>query len=307
MKPSTEVGSPGFWMGAQITRPQGFLCKSIARRLVKARDGRAGFHIGGRTRILSAGITPCGSNRRVGHWDRETVVARLERNARRDALCSSPLFAAMKPEELDEILKFASERRVRRGQTIFQRGDEGSYMIVVLRGRVRIGSISAEGKEVTLNVINPGEITGELALLDGKPRSADATAIEDTLLLVVERRQFLPFLAQNRDLTLRLMAVLCDRVRRTSLALEEIALFDLPGRLARVLLKLAEDYGRPNPVGTRIDLKLSQRDISNLVASSRESVNKLLRTWRESGTVDLADGFIVLRRPAELHRLTDSR
>jgi len=177
--------------------------------------------------------------------------------------------------------------------------------MAVLRGRVRISSVSGDGKEVTLNVINPGEIFGEIALLDGESRSADATAIEDTTLLVVERRLFLPFLRRNEDLPLRLLAVLCSRMRRTSTALEEIALFDLPVRLARVLLKLADDYGRPSATGTRIDLKLSQRDLSNLVASSRESVNKQLRTWRESGTVDLEDGFIILRRPTALQRLTD--
>ena len=232
-------------------------------------------------------------------------MARLERNAKRDALLGSPLFAAMQPAEVDEILAFASERRVRRGQTIFQRGDNGSSLMAVLRGRVRISSVSADGKEVTLNVINPGEIFGEIALLDGEPRSADATATEDTLLLVVERRHFLPFLRQNEDLFLRLLAVLCRRLRRTSMALEEIALFDLPVRLARVLLKLADDYGRPNSTGTRIDLKLSQRDLSNLVASSRESVNKQLRAWRETGTVDLEDGFIILRQPGDLQRLTD--
>jgi CRP-like cAMP-binding protein len=234
-------------------------------------------------------------------------VARLERDARRTALQGSALFAAMRPEELDEILNFASERRVRRGQTIFQRGDNGSSMVVVLRGRVRISSVSGEGKEVTLNVIDPGQIFGEFALLDGKPRSADATASEDTLLLVVERRHFLPFLARNHDLTLRLLVVLCERLRRTSMALEEIALLDLPGRLARVLLKLADDYGRPTPSGTRIDLKLSQRDLSNLVAATRESVNKLLRTWRDDGSVELEEGFIVLRRPLELRALTDAQ
>jgi CRP-like cAMP-binding protein len=105
-------------------------------------------------------------------------------------------------------------------------------------------------------------------------------------------------------LTLRLLTVLCEKVRRTSMALEEIALFDLPERLARVLLKLAEDYGRPGPAGTRIDLKLSQRDLSNLVAASRESVNKQLRAWREDGIVELDGGFIVLRRPAGLQALT---
>ena len=82
--------------------------------------------------------------------------------------------------------------------------------MAVLRGRVRISSVSGDGKEVTLNVINPGEIFGEIALLDGQPRSADATAIEDTLLLVVERRHFLPFLRQNEDLFLRLLSVLCS-------------------------------------------------------------------------------------------------
>jgi CRP/FNR family transcriptional regulator, cyclic AMP receptor protein len=234
-------------------------------------------------------------------------VATLERDARRIALTGSMLFDAMQPEELDDILKFASERRVRRGQMIFQRGDEGSSLMAVLRGRVRISSVSGDGKEVTLNVINPGEIFGEIALLDGQPRSADATATEDTVLLVVERRNFIPFLRRNDDLYLRLLSVLCARLRRTSTALEEIALFDLPVRLARVLLKLAADYGRPGANGTRIDLKLSQRDLSNLVASSRESVNKQLRAWREAGVLDLEEGLIILRRPADLQRVTDVR
>jgi CRP/FNR family transcriptional regulator, cyclic AMP receptor protein len=239
------------------------------------------------------------------YWERETLVARLERDARRTVLLHSSLFAAMQPEELDEIMTFATERRVRRGQTIFTRGDNGSSLMAVLRGRVRISSISSDGKEVTLNVISPGEIFGELALLDGKPRSGDATAVEDTTLLVVERRHFMPFLARNPDLTFRLLSVLCEKVRRTSIALEEIALFDLPARLARVLLKLGEDYGRGSPAGTRIEMKLSQRDLSNLVASSRESVNKQLRAWRENGTVDVEEGLIVLRRPLELQRLTE--
>jgi CRP/FNR family transcriptional regulator, cyclic AMP receptor protein len=268
---------------------------------------QSGYHIAHPTGILKPGIARRGANRGAGQWDRETAVPRLERDARRAALLASPLFHAMRSEETDEILKFASERRFRRGQTIFQRGDNGSSLMAVLQGRVRISSISGEGKEVTLNVISPGEIFGEIALLDGEPRSADATAMEDTTLLVVERRHFLPFVRKNDDLLLRLLAVLCSRLRRTSMALEEIALFDLPVRLARVLLKLSEDYGRTYSGGTRIELKLSQRDLSNLVAASRESVNKQLRSWRESGTVELESGLIVLRRPADLQRLTDVR
>jgi len=211
--------------------------------------------------------------------------------ARRDALVASPFFQAMQPEELDSILGFAIEQRYPRGSFIFGKGDPGSSMMAVLTGRVRISNISQEGKELTLNVIGPGEIFGEIALLDGKPRSADAVAIEDTVLMVVERRNFLPFVLRHEELVERLLIVLCDRLRRTSLALEEIALFELPARLARLLLKLADDYGRSLPGGAiRIDLKLSQRDLATLVASSRESVNKQLRTWRDGGTVDLRDG-----------------
>ncbi len=232
-------------------------------------------------------------------------MAGLERDAKRTALLASPLFQAMRPAELEGILKLSSERRMQRGGMIFQKGDTGDSMMAVLRGRVRISAISADGRVISLNVISPGEVFGEIALLDGKPRSADASAIEDTTLLVVERRNLVPFLRTNDDLYLRLLAVLCDRLRRTSMALEEIALLDLPERLARLLLKLAGDYGRPAPGGVRIDVKLSQRDLATLVASTRESVNKQLRVWREDGVLDLDAGYVVLRRPAELRALVE--
>ncbi len=232
-------------------------------------------------------------------------MVKLDREAKRAALLSSPVFETTKPEELDEVVKLSSERRVPRGGSIFQKGDEGTSMMAVLTGRVRVSSVSAEGKEVTLNVINPGEVFGELALLDGKPRSADCSAIEETLLLVLERRNFLPFLRHNSDFLLRLLVVLCEKLRQTSSALEELALFDLPARLARVLLKLAGEYGRQTNGGIRIEIKMSQRELSNLVASSRESVNKQLRIWRDDGAVELADGYIMLLRPEELRALVE--
>ncbi len=244
--------------------------------------------------------------RHVADTGAETM-AKPEYDPRRTALLDSSLFQVMRPDELDEILSHATERRFHRGQTIFQKGDSGSSMMAVLRGRVRISVVSSEGKEVTLNVIAPGEVFGEIALLDGRPRSADATATEDTALLIVERRYFMPFVARNPDLAERLLAVLCDRLRQTSMTLEEIALFELPVRLARVLLKLAADHGRPAPQGTRIAFKLSQRDLSNLIAASRESVNKQLAAWRENGILSLDDGYIVLHRQNRLQALTDLR
>ena len=127
-------------------------------------------------------------------------MARLERDAKRAALLASPLFQAMRAggTRRDPEVRIGAPRPPRADD--LPEGDNGSSLMAVLRGRVRISSVSGDGKEVTLNVINPGEIFGEIALLDGEPRSADATAIEDTLLLVVERRHFLPFLRQNEDL-----------------------------------------------------------------------------------------------------------
>ena len=225
-----------------------------------------------------------------------------DRDIRRKALLSSSLFQAMKPEELDGILRMATERRFRRGQTIFQKDDPGSYMMAVLSGRVRIGAISLEGKEITLNMIDAGEVFGEIALLDGKPRSADATAIEDAHLLVIERRHFVPYLEGDKGLALRLLAVLCERLRQTSETLGDFVMFDLPARLGRTLIKLADDYGRPAGPAVRIGIKLSQNDLSRLVASSRESVNKQMRAWEDEGLVVKESGLLTILQPRELKR-----
>jgi CRP-like cAMP-binding protein len=225
--------------------------------------------------------------------------------AQRQALLNCTLFTAMKPEELDRILGMLSERSYRRGQMIFQKGDTASSMMAVLKGSVRISTSSPDGKELTFNTIRTGEVFGEIAMLDGRPRSADATAAEDCNLLVIERRHFLPFLMSNEDLLLRMLAVLCERIRQTSDALGDVVMLDLPGRLARLLLRLADDHGSKAPDGVRIEFKLSQRDIGTRVASTRESVNKQLQVWRDAGWVSLDHGYITLRRPEQFRRLCD--
>ena len=227
-------------------------------------------------------------------------MAEDNRDKGRNALLSSTLFQAMKPEELDGILRLATERRYRKGQTIFQQGDPGSSMMAVLSGRVRIGAISLDGKEITLNMIDAGEVFGEIALLDGKARSADAIAIEATHLLTIERRHFVPYLEGDLGLALRLLSVLCERLRQTSETLGDLVMFDLPARLGRTLMKLAGDYGRPSGSGIRIGIKLSQSDLSRLVASSRESVNKQMRAWEDEGLVVKEGGLLVIPRPEVL-------
>ncbi len=223
--------------------------------------------------------------------------------AKRDVLAATPLFASLARDDLTVLADLATERHVRRDAAVVRRGDPDCSLLVLVHGRLRAGSVSADGREVTLGVMGAGTVLGEVALLDGRPRSLDVTAMVDSTLLALERRDFLPFLQARSALMLRVMTLLCDRLRRASKAFEDVALAPLSARLARLLLDLADEHGAPAPAGVRIRLRVSQRDMSAQVAATRERVNKQLRQWHEAGVLGEQDGDLVLRRPAELRAL----
>ena len=218
---------------------------------------------------------------------------------RRDLLRRSALFSRLPDEEADAILGQAIFRRYAANERIFSKGDPGSSMMAVLRGRVAISSPSLDGKEVILNVIGEGEIFGEIALLDGKERTADATAMTNCELLVVARRSFLPLL-DRPALSRELLNVLCERLRRTSEQVEDLMFLDVEARIAKILLRLAESGGAAPLQGARVALGMSQRELGNLVGASRERVNKQLQAWRRAGIITINKGTIVIRDPTAL-------
>jgi CRP/FNR family transcriptional regulator, cyclic AMP receptor protein len=230
-------------------------------------------------------------------------MKQMDHESRRQVLLSCPLFDALAPEALDDILAHATEKFVRRGQTVFQKDDEGSYMVAVLSGNIRISAMSPDGREVTLNMIDAGAVFGEIALLDGKPRSADAIAAEDSTLMLVERRHFLPHLVSNNVLTMRVIGILCERLRNTSENVGNFANLDMPGRLARNLLNLADKYGKSIDGRIFLEIRLSHTDLSRLVGCSRETVNKQMRAWEEGGTVARQGKHIVICKPRVLQRI----
>jgi CRP/FNR family transcriptional regulator, cyclic AMP receptor protein len=130
-------------------------------------------------------------------------MSAVEPTKKRSLLSRHFLLAQLAPEELDRVLQVAGERRFKNGQVIFQKGDPGTSMMAVLEGRVRIGAYSEDGKEIILNIVEPGQVFGEIALLDGKERTADATAMGPTNLLVLDRRDFIPFLEWRTGVTAR--------------------------------------------------------------------------------------------------------
>ncbi len=225
----------------------------------------------------------------------------------REALLTSHfLLRHLAREELRRLAAGAQMQRYARHATIFQKGDPGNSMMAVIRGRVKICTFSDEGKELVLNIIDQGGLFGEIAVLDGRPRTADAVALEETDLLVLQRSQLLPALTGNPEVAARLLAVLCQRLRQTSEHLEDALLREAPSRLARGLLRLAETFGKPEPGGVRIGIKLSQQQLGSLIGVSRESVNKLLGDWTRAGQLALDKGHIVIPDRAALQAISET-
>jgi CRP/FNR family cyclic AMP-dependent transcriptional regulator len=226
--------------------------------------------------------------------------------SREDILAGHFLLRYLRPEELSRLAATATLVRHRANATIFQKGDPGLSMVAVVSGRVKICTYSAEGKELVLNIIDRGGLFGEIAVLDGQPRSADAVALEESEVLVLERARLLPFLTANPEIPTRLIGVLCQRLRQTSEALEDALLRDAPSRVARGLLRLAGTFGKPEASRLRIDIKLSQQQIANLIGISRESTNKYIVDWSRAGYLQVDNGLITILDRAALESLSQA-
>jgi CRP/FNR family cyclic AMP-dependent transcriptional regulator len=217
-------------------------------------------------------------------------------SAQRDLLRRSPLFSCLGDKETDAILARANVARYAAGKEIFAKGDPGNSMMAVLRGRVQISAPTADGRQMVLTIMHEGDVFGEIALLDGKERTADATALTDCELLVVPRGPFLELLERRPDIGIALLVVLCDRLRRTDERIEDLAFLDLETRIAKTLLRLAIEAETESEVfaSSRFGVKISQRALGELVGGSRESVNKVLHNWKRSGIIEIERGSIVI-------------
>lgn len=206
---------------------------------------------------------------------------------KRNLLQNNVFFKGISVEELDKILMFSSTFHYSLGQIIFQKGDSGDSLLAVLDGKVRISTSSDEGKEIILNTIDQGEMFGEIAFIDGVERSATATAIAKTTLLIIKNGDFLPFLKKHPDIMFHWLKVLCKKLRETSDRVESVALLPVPVSLARFLTKATETMGEKTVDGFYLDWKKSQRDIANEIGTTRESVNRQLNQWRKQGVLSL--------------------
>jgi CRP/FNR family cyclic AMP-dependent transcriptional regulator len=232
-------------------------------------------------------------------------MATLSQEAKRGALAGSPLFAELPETQIGELTTAAGVRTLARGEQLFHKGDEGSRLFAVVRGRLKALTTSREGDDVVFSILGPGEVIGEIALLGGTRRTATVTAIEPCELLVIDRRDLVSFLKRHPDVAIRMMQVLAARLAQLSDWVEDALFLNLPLRLAKRLLALADLYGEETPDGLRVDLKLSQEEWGDLVGATRESVNKQIRAWTREGLVSVDRGYVVIHRRDEFEALAD--
>lgn len=209
-------------------------------------------------------------------------------------LGGSPLFADLPEDALTTLSRAMSMRTFAANMILFHKGSPGQRLYLIEQGKIRIFSLSTLGRELTLNVLGPGDMFGELAVLDGQPRSAGAITLERTVVHGLERKDFLAFLDAYPQLWPRILELVTARLRRSTVYAESLAFLDVQGRISATLLDLADRYGGSLSEGVEIRLRLTQAELATYVAASRESVNKALSMLRDRGLVRIDGPYIVL-------------
>jgi CRP/FNR family transcriptional regulator, cyclic AMP receptor protein len=220
--------------------------------------------------------------------------------AGRMLLQHSPLFRGLPATVLERIAAVAGQRSYRSGEVVFSHGDPGDALYAVVAGRVRISTGAPDGREIFLNIMEPGDTFGEIALLDGGARTATATAIAPSELVSIRREHFRALLEQEPKVAFELLRLCGQRLRWTSGLLEDAALLDAPARLAKRLLNLAELHGKRSKDG--VTLRLSQEELASFLGITRQAVNQQLQAWKGQGWVGLARGVIVVRDEPAIRR-----
>jgi CRP/FNR family cyclic AMP-dependent transcriptional regulator len=195
----------------------------------------------------------------------------------------APLFAVLDSDGATALLANVTEVSVKRGQKLFAEGDAGDRLYVVLDGKIKLTRASPDGRENLLSVLGPGEMFGELSLFDPRPRTASAVAITDVRLAGLGHDDLRPWLTSQQEVAVHLLRALAQRLRRANDVMADLVFTDVPGRVAKALLDLAERFGQPTDEGLYVHHDLTQEELAQLVGASRETVNKALADFASRG------------------------
>lgn len=220
------------------------------------------------------------------------------RESLRQILARNHLFRGLPDRIIGRLATVAARKRFRKRERVFSQGDEGDALFCVVSGRVRIGAVGATGQEVFLNIMEPDDSFGEIAVIDGLSRTAGAIAVEPSELVAIRRSDLLNVLFEEPELAVHLLRLFCERMRWASDMVEESAFLSPPARLAKRLLNLAQLHGKPGVHG--IEFRISQQELAKFLGLSRQNVNEKLQLWKSHGWVSVSRGKLLITDIAAL-------
>lgn len=198
------------------------------------------------------------------------------------------------PDEFEDLVARGARRHFRRGAYLLNEGEISDHVALVLNGRAKVSSVTQDGREVVLAVRGPGDLVGELSALDGGVRSASVSALEPVEAAIIPSERFESFLQSHPRLAILLLQTIIRRQRDSDRKRIEFGAYDTPGRVARRLVELADQYGEEDPRGVRITLSLTQDELAGWTGASREAVSKALRHFRDRGWIETGRRSIVV-------------
>lgn len=222
-------------------------------------------------------------------------------------LAGLTLFADLEAQQLEQIAQRVQRRTFALGVTLFHQDMPGTMMYMIETGSVRVISIGRTGQELTLNVLGPGEIFGELSILDGQQRSATAITLVPTVVWLLSQADLNEFMSKYPPVNQAMIQILVERVRATARRLEAMTFQDVLGRLAFELLSLADRSGQPYEQGIEITIPLTQVDLASMVGATRESVNKAVSVLRSKELINVDGTRWILQDPAGIQHILYER
>ena len=219
-----------------------------------------------------------------------------------DVLRHAPLFSALDDEAATALRASMADTRLRRGEVLFHEGDEGDKLYIVTDGKVKLGRTSSDGRENLLAILGPGQMFGELSLFDPGPRSATVTAVTDTTFAALSHEDLLRWLDGRPEVARGLLAQIASRLRKANDVNADLVFSDVPGRVAKALLDLADRFGRTADDGVHVHHDLTQEELAQLVGASRETVNKALSDFVSRGWILLEGRTVTLLDVDRLER-----
>jgi CRP-like cAMP-binding protein len=221
---------------------------------------------------------------------------------RAELIAVVPLFASLSAKDREAMATSFVKHSFDRGEMIFRQGDQGVHLYLVESGRIKITTLAADGREAFVAIVGPGQVFGELSLFEGQQRTADARAMEPTILHALAHDDFRPYVNAHPEVAWELLRVLVRMIRRQDQAIQDMVFLDVGGRVARRLLDLASQHGEPSGDGTRVTVPITQEELAQMVGASRESVNKALGSFMDRGWVSLEGRHYVIQDSESLSK-----